>query len=244
MNLIKLDAIDSTNVFLKELSKKQVVKNFTVVVAKNQTKGKGQMGSTWDSESGKNLIMSVLIKNIIKDVDGIFHLNVAVALSVIQVLEEFNLPKLSIKWPNDIMSDTKKLCGILIENSFKSDSKIESVVGIGLNVNQKAFNNLPKATSMYVVINKEFDLDVVLNRIIFYLKKNYSLILSNQEAKLWNDFHKYLFKINVPMPFEDVNQNRFMGIIQGVTNDGKLQLLLEDNSIQTYGIKEIQMLYK
>lgn len=244
MNLIKLDAIDSTNVFLKELSKKQVVENFTVVVAKNQTKGKGQMGSTWDSESGKNLIMSVLIKNIIKDVDGIFHLNVAVALSVIQVLEEFNLPKLSIKWPNDIMSDTKKLCGILIENSFKSDSKIESVVGIGLNVNQKAFNNLPKATSMYVVINKEFDLDVVLNRIIFYLKKNYSLILSNQEAKLWNDFHKYLFKINVPMPFEDVNQNRFMGIIQGVTNDGKLQLLLEDNSIQTYGIKEIQMLYK
>jgi BirA family biotin operon repressor/biotin-[acetyl-CoA-carboxylase] ligase len=201
------------------------------------------MGSTWDSESGKNLIMSVLIKNIIKDVDGIFHLNVAVALSVIQVLEEFNLPKLSIKWPNDIMSDTKKLCGILIENSFKSDSKIESVVGIGLNVNQKAFNNLPKATSMFVIINKEFDLKVVLNRIIFHIKKNYSLILSNQEAKLWNDFHQYLFKINVPMPFEDVNQNRFMGIIQGVTKDGKLQLLLEDNSIQTYGIKEIQMLY-
>lgn len=243
MNLIKLDAIDSTNDFLKELSKKQVVENFTVVVAKNQTKGKGQMGSTWNSESGKNLIMSVLVKDVLKDVDEIFHLNVAIALSVIQVLEELNLPKLSIKWPNDIMSDSKKICGILIENSFKSDSKIESVVGIGLNVNQNTFDNLPKATSMSVVMHQEFDIDVVLNRMIFYIKKNCSLILSNQEDKLWNDFHKYLFKINVPMPFEDVRQNRFMGIIQGVTEEGKLRLLLENDSIQTYGIKEIQMLF-
>jgi BirA family transcriptional regulator, biotin operon repressor / biotin---[acetyl-CoA-carboxylase] ligase len=243
MNVIKLDAIDSTNDFLKELSKKQVVENFTVVVAKTQTKGKGQMGSSWDSESGKNLIMSILIKDILRNIDEIFHLNVAVALSVIQVLEEFNLPKLSIKWPNDIMSDTKKLCGILIENSFKSDSKIESVVGIGLNINQKAFNNLPKASSMLVVMHREFDLDAILNRLIFQIKKNCSLIVSNQEDKLWNDFHNYLFKMNVPMPFEDANKLRFMGIIQGITNEGKLQLILEDDSIKTFGIKEIQMLY-
>jgi BirA family biotin operon repressor/biotin-[acetyl-CoA-carboxylase] ligase len=243
MNVIKLDAIDSTNDFLKELSKKQVVENFTVVVAKKQTKGKGQMGSTWDSESGKNLIMSILIKDVIKDVDDIFHLNVAVAVSVIQVLEEFNLPKLSIKWPNDIMSDAKKLCGILIENSFKSGTKIESVVGIGLNVNQKSFDNLPKASSMFLVMQKEFDLEILLERIIFQVKKKCLLILSNQEDKLWNDFHKYLFKMNVPMPFEDVNQNRFMGIIQGVTDDGKLRLLLEDDSVKRYGVKEIQMLF-
>jgi len=65
----------------------------------------------------------------------------------------------------------QKLCGILIENSFKSDSKIESVVGIGLNVNQKTFDNLPKATSMSVVMHQEFDIDVVLNRMIFYIKR-------------------------------------------------------------------------
>jgi len=243
MNVIKLDAIDSTNDFLKELSKKQVVTNFTVVVAKNQTKGKGQMGASWDSESGKNLIMSVLITDILNNTDEIFHLNVAVALSVVQVLEEFKIPKLSIKWPNDIMSDTKKLCGILIENSFKSDSKIESVVGIGLNVNQKSFEHLPKASSMAVVMQEAFDLDAILNRMLFYIKKNCSLIVSHQETTLWNDFHKYLFKMNVPMPFEDANTNRFMGIIQGVTADGKLMVLLEDDAVKTYGIKEIQMLY-
>ena len=243
MNLIKLDAIDSTNDFLKEMSKKQIVENFTTVVAKTQTKGKGQMGSTWDSESGKNLIMSILIKDILKNTDEIFHLNVAIALSVIQLLEDLNLPKLSIKWPNDIMSDNKKLCGILIENSFKSDNKIESIVGIGLNVNQKAFESLPKASSLAVVMDKEFELDLILEQLIFQIKKNCSLILSNQSAVLWNQFHQYLFKINVPMAFEDANQKRFMGIIQGVSNEGMLELLLEDDSIMTYGIKEIQMLY-
>jgi BirA family biotin operon repressor/biotin-[acetyl-CoA-carboxylase] ligase len=243
MNLIKLDAIDSTNDFLKEMSKKQIVENFTTVVAKTQTKGKGQMGSKWDSESGKNLIMSVLIKDILKNTDEIFHLNVAIALSVIQLLEDLNLPKLSIKWANDIMSDNKKLCGILIENSFKSDNKIESIVGIGLNVNQKAFESLPKASSLAVVMDKEFELDLILEQLIFQIKKNCSLILSNQSAVLWNQFHQYLFKINVPMAFEDANQKRFMGIIQGVSNEGMLELLLEDDSIMTYGIKEIQMLY-
>jgi len=243
MNLIKLDAIDSTNDFLKEMSKKQIVENFTTVVAKTQTKGKGQMGSTWDSESGKNLIMSILIKDILKNTDEIFHLNVAIALSVIQLLEDLNLPKLSIKWPNDIMSDNKKLCGILIENSFKSDNKIESIVGIGLNVNQKAFESLPKASSLAVVMHKEFELDLILEQLIFQIKKNCSLILSNQSAVLWNQFHQYLFKINIPMAFEDANQKRFMGIIQGVSNEGMLELLLEDDSIMTYGIKEIQMLY-
>jgi BirA family biotin operon repressor/biotin-[acetyl-CoA-carboxylase] ligase len=131
----------------------------------------------------------------------------------------------------------------LIENSIKSDSKIESVVGIGLNVNQNKFNNLPKASSLYVVMQQEFNIDILLNRIIFQIKKNCSLIISNQEEKLWKEFHKYLFKLNVPMPFEDADKNRFMGIIQLVTKDGKLQVVFEDDSVKTFGIKEIQMLY-
>jgi BirA family biotin operon repressor/biotin-[acetyl-CoA-carboxylase] ligase len=243
MKLIKLGAIDSTNDYLKSLSSKNVLENFTVITAQSQHKGRGQMGASWISEAGKNLIMSVLVKDVLKNADEIFHLNVAVALAVIQSLAECNLPNLSIKWPNDIMSDNKKVCGILVENSFKSDSKIESIVGIGLNVNQTSFDNLPKASSMASIMSKEFDLDTIVESIIFHIKQNCNLILSNQAYKVWNDFHRYLFKINVPIPFEDVNQNRFMGIIQGVTNDGKLEVLLEDDSVKTYGIKEIQLLY-
>ena len=243
MSIIKLNAIDSTNDFLKVLSRNQSVDNFTTVVAQKQTNGKGQMGAVWQSEEGKNLIMSVLVKDVLQNVDEIFHLNIAVALSVIQVLEVFNIPNLSVKWPNDIMSDQKKICGILIENSIKSDTNVESIIGIGLNVNQLKFDNLPKASSMAVICEKEFDLDSILDLIIFQIKKNCSWILSQQSDKLWQEYHKKLFKINVPMAFEDVFQNKFMGIIQGVLTDGRLQVLLEDDSIKSYGIKEIQILF-
>ncbi len=87
MKLIKLDAIDSTNEFLKGLSSKQDLENFTVVTAENQTKGKGQMGSVWTSEAGKNLIMSVFVKDSLSDVSQIYNLNIAVALAVIESLE-------------------------------------------------------------------------------------------------------------------------------------------------------------
>ena len=243
MSIIKLNAIDSTNDFLKDLTRNQLVDNFTTVVAQKQTKGKGQMGAAWESEGGKNLIMSILVKDVLQNVDEIFHLNVAIALSVLQVLQDFKVPNLSVKWPNDIMSDHKKIGGILIENSFKSDTKIESIVGIGLNVNQKKFENLPKASSMAMITNTEFDLDILLNKIIFQIKKNCSWILSNQSDKLWKEYHNHLFKINVPMAFEDANQNKFMGIIQGVSSEGRLQVILEDDSIKSYGIKEIQILF-
>src|SRR4051812_26319982 len=120
MNRIKLDAIGSTNDFLKELSAAESVENYTVVTAENQTKGKGQMGSQWDSEVGKNLIMSVLVKEFIQDASRIFNLNIVFSVAVIDVLKAVEIPKLTIKWPNDIMSDNKKIGGILIENNFKS----------------------------------------------------------------------------------------------------------------------------
>lgn len=242
MSVIKLSAIDSTNDYLKELSRTQIVENFTTVVANKQTKGRGQMGAAWVSEEGKNLITSILIKDILQDVDEIFHLNVAVALSIFEVLKANDLPNLAIKWPNDIMSEQKKIAGILIENSIKSDGKIESVVGIGLNVNQKSFENLPKASSMAVVTNSEFDLDEILNQLIFQIKKNCSLILTKQTDRLWQDYHCNLYKINVPLAFEDANQHKFMGIIQGVSTNGLLEIKLEDDSIKSFGIKEVQIL--
>ncbi|WP_298397026.1 biotin--[acetyl-CoA-carboxylase] ligase [Flavobacterium sp.] len=243
MNLIKLDAIDSTNDFLKDMSRNQILENFTVVTAKTQTKGKGQMGSTWETESGKNLIMSILVKDVITEIDSIFHLNVAIALAVYQTLEPLNLPKLSIKWPNDIMAENKKIGGILIENSFKSDNTIESIIGIGLNVNQTNFENLPKAYSLSAFLKKEVDLNDLLERLFFEIKKHCSFLVANQQNVLWNKYHQNLFKINTPIAFEDSNKNQFMGIIQKVNYEGKLEVVLEDDAVKSFGVKEIQMLY-
>ncbi|MFV8322888.1 biotin--[acetyl-CoA-carboxylase] ligase [Flavobacterium sp. LB3P21] len=242
MKLIKLDAIDSTNEFLKGLSNKQELENFTVVTAENQTKGKGQMGAVWASETSKNLIMSLLVKDFLEDICQIFNLNIAVSLAVIEVLESFKIPNLSIKWPNDIMSYNKKIGGILIENSIKSDGTIISIVGLGLNVNQTNFDNLPKASSLAVICNAKFDKDELLFSICDAIEKNVKLCKHNA-AVLWSDYSNKLYKKGLPMPFSDQKQQNFMGIIQGVSAVGKLEILLEDDSIAEFDIKEIQMLY-
>ena len=242
MKLIKLDAIDSTNEFLKALTQQQQLENFTVVIAKSQTKGKGQMGTVWLSEPGKNLIMSVLIANFITDVKNVYALNIVVALAVIEVLELNHIPDLRIKWPNDIMSGNKKIAGILIENTIKSDAKITSIVGLGLNVNQINFENLPKASSLAVICNMEFDIDKLLNQIITKLKQK--IVSWHTSADdFWSNYGAILFKKGIPIPFVDLKDRKFMGIIQGVSTTGKLQILLEDDSITEFESKEIQMLY-
>jgi len=242
MQLIKLDAIDSTNEFLKGLSSNQLLENFTVVTAENQTKGKGQMGAVWNSEPSKNLIMSVLVTDFVTDINQIFDINIVVSVSIIQVLQDLNIPELSIKWPNDIMSYNKKIGGILIENSIKSDGSINSIVGLGLNVNQMNFENLPKASSLALICNATFDKEEILLKIIENLQQNVELWFHNSDY-FWSFFANRLFKKGVPMPFEDQNQQNFMGIIQGVSPIGKLEILLEDDSISEFDIKEIQMLY-
>lgn len=243
MKLIKLDAIDSTNDFLKELLTNNNPENFTVVTAEAQTKGKGQMGSVWVSEKGKNLTMSVLVKGLLFDVNQIYNLNVSVAIAIVSVLEKFNIPKLSIKWPNDIMSDNKKIGGILIENVIRGATDIDSIIGIGLNVNQINFDGLPKASSLSLMANEAFDKDELLQEIVEEIKQNISKLKADKSEELWKKYINLLFKKGIPMPFENNIEQRFMGIIQGVSEIGQLELLLEDDSIKTFGIKEIQMLY-
>lgn len=243
MQLIKLDAIDSTNDYLKKLSIAGHVENFTVVTTENQTNGRGQMGSKWASEIGKNLTMSILIKDILTTINDIYNLNIAVTLGVIKSLEKYNIPKLSIKWPNDILSDNKKIGGILIENSIKTNGEIISIVGIGLNINQKNFSDLPKASSLSVIMGLEFDREKILAAIVGNIKINTGRLLSNEADTLWEAYNEKLFKKGIPMPFENPERQQFMGIIQNVSDDGRLQLLLEDDSIESFGIKEIQMLY-
>lgn len=242
MKLIKLDAIDSTNEFLKGISSKEALENFTVVTAENQTKGKGQMGAVWNSQAGKNLIMSVLVKDFLKDINEIFNLNIAVSLAVITALKKNNIPDLSIKWPNDILSANKKIGGILIENSIKSDGTILSIVGLGLNVNQTNFEGLPKASSLAVVTGKEFDKEKLLLEIIAHLEMNVAASKLNP-ASLRQQFVDLLYKKGVPMPFANSKDEKFMGMIQGISPVGRLQVLLEDDSVAEFDIKEIQMLY-
>lgn len=242
MDIIKLSAINSTNDYLKELIAKQVVTNFTVVTSKSQINGKGQMGSVWISEACKSLTFSVLIKDLIVDVKQLYTLNIVVTLAIISVLEKHKIPSVTIKWPNDIMSGNHKIGGILIENSFKSDGEVFSIVGIGLNINQINFENLPNASSLKLKTGVDYDLDELLEEFCVSIRQFVSKI-SSQTDSIWNLYHQKLFKIGVPMAFENKKREKFMGIIQHVSTEGLLNVLLENESIVQFGIKEVRMLY-
>jgi BirA family transcriptional regulator, biotin operon repressor / biotin---[acetyl-CoA-carboxylase] ligase len=243
MKLIKLDAIDSTNDFLKDLSHNQSLENFTVVTARSQTKGRGQQGAKWQTEEGKNLITSILIKETLHNIEGVFQLNIAVALGITEALKKIKIPSVCIKWPNDIMAENRKIAGILIENSIKGNSQIESIVGIGLNINQVNFENLPKAASLKSITNIDYDPFEILEIIVKEIQGKIKFITQNQTDRLWTEYDQNLFKKGIPMAFEDENGNKFMGIIQGVNKIGKLIVLLEDDSVKEYGIKEIRLLF-
>jgi BirA family transcriptional regulator, biotin operon repressor / biotin---[acetyl-CoA-carboxylase] ligase len=189
------------------------------------------------------LIMSCLLKGLNICVDDVFVLNCLISVAIVKSLNELEVPKLSIKWPNDIMSDTKKIAGILIENSIRPDSTFSSVVGIGLNVNQKKFIGLPNASSMVLQTEKEFDLDDVLDKVLFQLNSYYDFVTKGKVDELWDLYHHYLFKKEVPVVFQDSDEKRFMGIIKKVNRQGKLEVLLENDSIQSYTVKEIKMIY-
>jgi BirA family biotin operon repressor/biotin-[acetyl-CoA-carboxylase] ligase len=244
MIIIKLDAIDSTNDFLKRLSAVETTKNWTVVVAQSQTAGKGQMGAQWQSESGKNLTMSILVKDTSVKATEIFDVNLAVAVSIIEILQNLEIADLAIKWPNDIMSDNKKIGGILIENQFKADKQVVSIIGIGLNVNQTNFENLPKASSIANVTNKSFDTDLLMELIVLKIQQNFDFIINKNVDHLWQKFNQNLFKRGSVISYIDKNKKQFDAIIQEVNREGKLILRHTiDDSINSYGLKEIEMIY-
>ena len=243
MRIIKLDAIDSTNHFLKALSAQESCENFTVVSTESQTEGKGQRGSGWTSEAGKNLAFSVLYNQKIEEISSLFTLNIIVALSVVEGLKTVSNLNFAIKWPNDILAENKKIAGILIENTFKNQNEVQSIIGIGLNVNQSQFENLPQASSLFLLENQLFDRNALLISIVNRLEFNLNQLENLKEDYFWNTYHAILFKKEVVSTFESALGNRFVGKIQKVTKDGKLEVLLEDDSLIFFDVKEVKMLY-
>ena len=242
MNIIKLDAIDSTNSYLKKIILEKDISDYTIVTANFQTEGKGQLGYMWESEDSKNLLCSIYKKDLGIKVEDQFVLSMLVSLSIIRTLEKLNLPKLYIKWPNDIMSDNKKICGILVENMVKQNSIKESVIGIGLNVNQDTFKNLPNATSIKKIKGVAFNIDELLNDLANNIKKQFIDFNQSKIDLIFRQYEDVLYRMNIPSTFKNSEGDVFTGFIKGVNNLGRLKVLLEDNLTKSYSIKDILLL--
>lgn len=240
MKIIKLDAIDSTNSFLKDLGRTSVLQNFTTVTTKQQLKGRGQQTGSWVSERGKNLTFSTYVSFLALETNSHKYLNFAVSLAVLEALKYLRIPNLQIKWPNDILAGNDKIAGILIENTLKEQKIQAAIIGIGLNVNQESFPVFSrKATSIKNCLQKETDLEDTLQLLLKHLQSKLALLNEGQYQLLEAQFLDCLYKKNVPTTFKDRENVLFMGMIQGVSPEGKLQILLKDDSIQEFGIKEV-----
>nr|WP_297784681.1 biotin--[acetyl-CoA-carboxylase] ligase [uncultured Allomuricauda sp.] len=241
--ILKLDATDSTNQYLKDLLRSENPPDFTVVVAEKQLQGRGQMGSVWEGEAGKNLTFSVLKRFNALSVRHQFVLNILVSMAICDVLKELSLPAVKVKWPNDIMSGSKKVCGILIENVLKGEQVGQSIIGIGLNVNQSDFANLDKASSLKRITGRNFDLDELLQKLLERIWLRLEAIESKTVTQLLPSYEKLLFRKDKPSTFTDAKGEMFMGYIRRVSPSGKLVIELEDRVFKEFDLKEVNLLY-
>lgn len=243
MHLIKVSAINSTNSFTRELLKENSQLPLTCIVAKKQLQGRGQRGTSWEAEEGKNLTFSVFLPHPKVIPAHQFLLSATVANSVVSALGKFELPRLKIKWPNDILSANKKLGGILIENIISQGKVTGSIIGIGLNVNQMNFGNLPQAGSMKTATGKEYDLDKVLEVMLQELERGFQFLSEDHSEAILNDYKNHLFRRLVPSTFKEPDGKLFTGIIQDVTSTGKLLVQKDGEGIIQYDLKEISLCY-
>ncbi|TDS11604.1 BirA family biotin operon repressor/biotin-[acetyl-CoA-carboxylase] ligase [Maribacter caenipelagi] len=243
MQIIKLDATQSTNTYLKELLFEKELEDFTIITTKNQTSGRGQMNAKWESESGKNLAFSMLKHNIDVPIKEVFLVSVSVSLAIIDSLKRLGIPNLSIKWPNDILSGNHKIGGILIENILSGSKIKRSIIGFGLNVNQEVFKKAPHASSLKNIMGTDFDLDLVFYSLIEQLNIYLNKPIQSLENELYNQYHSLLFKIGEMSTFKNQHNKLFTGTIKKVSNSGKLIVKDENGDFQEYGLKEIQLMY-
>lgn len=172
MKYIKFDTINSTNDFLKSYAKNNELNNFFYVYADFQEKGRGQRANIWQSECCKNALLSIFIRPAWL-LEQQMVVSQITAISIIKVLEKFNIPDLKIKLPNDIMAGDKKIGGILIENIIQQKNWKYSIVGIGLNVNQINFVNLPNACSMKYITKKDYSVEKIIQLIVKKINELY-----------------------------------------------------------------------
>ncbi|MCH9660060.1 MAG: biotin--[acetyl-CoA-carboxylase] ligase [Bacteroidetes bacterium] len=240
MKIIKLSAIGSTNDYLKQLSKEITLEDGSVVYAEDQISGRGQRGAKWHFEKGKSLAMSVFKCHGDVHVSIQFAITIQVSLSILSALKEFDIPKLSVKWPNDIMSDGKKLAGILIENQLQGMTVVSSIIGVGINVNNSVFVNLPRPTSMFLSSGQSFKVSEVLHKVAEEIINGLNQFSADHHALSLN-YENQLYRINQVSTFSS-NGHRFNGIIKGVNPAGELLVELEHGKIRSFRLKELTFL--
>lgn len=237
--LIFLPKCRSTNDTAADMLKKGILNEGGIVITNHQHAGKGQRGNSWVTEDNKNLTFSLILKPDFLNLSDSFALNILVSLSVLTVLKELDIASFRIKWPNDIMYLDQKLGGILIENSIKGKKIENSIIGIGLNINQVNFDEQFKATSLARIFGRSFNLNELLNKIIKQLENHFLILKSGNLDLLKTTYLNNLYWMNEMHSF--ISSSKFNGIITGIDETGRLEIKT-GKGLEKFNFKDIKYL--
>ncbi len=226
MKEIHFTEIDSTNLYLKKHYAE--LDDLDIVDAKHQSAGRGRMARVWEDSSGENLLFSVLIKdkNLFSEFSSI---SLLAASSIMGTLKSLGITGVSIKWPNDVMVNDKKICGILLESvSFGPEIKA-LIVGIGLNVNQNEFDELPHATSIYIEAKKAYEIGT-LSELVYTNLRNDILMFKMGDKSYLEKIRNANYLILQPVEFV-FNGEKLNGYVKGIDDDNKLIVNVKDKEL-------------
>jgi BirA family biotin operon repressor/biotin-[acetyl-CoA-carboxylase] ligase len=241
-NRIILDRVSSTNDYLKaELSKSKPFPEGTVIMAVEQYAGRGQVGTEWQSQRGKNLTASLLLCPFFLQPSQQFKINIAICLGIQQALSVIVSQKVFIKWPNDIYVDNKKVGGILIENILQGNTWKYAIIGIGLNVNQTNFPETAKnAGSLIKLLHETYSIEKLLTEICNCIEYHYNQLKLGKQAQQKALYLKHLFGMNEKRQFK-IDDILVEGKIRDVEDNGNLVVDF-DGHMAKFGFKEIEYL--
>lgn len=237
----RLTTVDSTNLYLYRALKENSLDEGHVAIAEEQTAGRGQIGNTWESARNENITLSILLYPDFLDIENQFMLSKIVSLSIIDSIKDI-VSGVKVKWPNDIYVGDNKIAGILIENTLRGASIAQTIVGIGLNVNQLAFSKaVPNPTSLKIETQRHFELNQILEKLFQKLDYWYQTLRLNEMQVINNEYIKNLYRFNEFHSYQDEN-GIFLAKIIGISTEGKIKLIDNEDTLREYAFKEVQFL--
>lgn len=221
-NIVFVPECHSTNSLALEMSQNKDLDEGTLIITDHQKQGRGQPGNLWLSAQGMNLTFSIIFKPVFMAIQDQFYLNMSISLGVKGFLENKLKRPVYIKWPNDLLVDDLKLCGILTENQIQGTTLLQSIVGIGLNVNQQDYT-IQRAASMRMLLGHEFDLQELLEELCISLEQWYQLLRLGEITEIKAAYRASLYGLDKPRIFSD-KSDHFEGTIKGVDRYGRLAM--------------------
>jgi BirA family biotin operon repressor/biotin-[acetyl-CoA-carboxylase] ligase len=236
--ILYFKSLPSTNTQASMLLKQESPAEGTVICTDFQTAGRGQPGNRWESESGKNLLLSIILYPESVLPEDQFIISMMVSLGLCDIIDSYTGSN-SIKWPNDIYNGDGKIAGILIENSISGNKIISTIIGIGLNVNQTDFpKNLPNAVSIKSITGKETERYSAMRKLLEGIDIRYKMLLYGDRKSLRDEYISRLYRYGKWNKFVSGSKS-FTGKITNITGSGKLRLEKENGTQVDFGFKEI-----